>query len=51
MAVRGRNGSAQEPYPVYLQSYLPITIFFHNAYLSWPYLWKYKRDWNENWCI
>jgi len=45
-----RKGSTQEPqsYPVYLQCYLPITIFF-NGYLYGPYLGKYERDWNETW--
>jgi len=27
-------------------NYLPLTFFFHNGCLSWPYLWKYWRDWN-----
>jgi len=48
MAVRERDdserkGSAQEPssHPVYLKSYLPLNIFFHNGCLSRPYLEKY----------
>jgi len=24
-------------------------LFFHNGFLSGPYLGKYKRDWNETW--
>jgi len=47
-----RKGSAQEPYSysVYLQSYLPLTIF-HSGCLSGPYLGKYKRYGNETWFI
>ena len=42
-----RKGRAQESqsYPVYLQCYLPLTIFPHNGYVS-GHILESTIDWN-----
>ena len=51
MAVRGSAVYKNHNPTLYITELSPISLIFHNGFLSEPYLGKYTWDLNETWFI